>query len=91
MHRVNAKPARPCRVRDRGHSSAWSACVEGFMFIVLNEGHQGDLDLVPLRDDEGSPLACTPDICAAGGQTPHYNVRDGRLVKGSETDSDPGS
>ena len=46
---------------------------------------------MPLRDDEGSPLDCTPDICAAGGKIPHYSVRDGRLVKGEETDSDLGS
>lgn len=62
-------------------SSTWSACVEGYMFIVLNEGHRGALDLVPLRDADGTPLACTPEECATGGRTPNYRVRDGRLVK----------
>lgn len=62
-------------------SSTWSACVEGFMFIVLNEGHRGALDLVPLRDADGVPLACTPEERATGGRTPSYRVRDGHLVR----------
>ena len=62
-------------------SSTWSACVEGFMFIVLNEGHRGALDLVPLRDGDGTPLPCSPQECATGGRTPSYRVRGGRLVK----------
>lgn len=36
----------------------------------------------PRRHGDGAPLACTPDECAAGGRTPHYRVRGGRLVKG---------
>jgi len=90
MHRADAKPARPREPRDRGDTSAWSACVEGYMFILINEGHRGGLDLVPLRDDDGSPLACTPEVCAVGGRTPTYRVQDGRLVKESPPGSDGG-
>lgn len=62
-------------------SSVWSACVEGYLFLVINVGGRGALDLVPLRDDDGVPLACTPQECAAGGRLPHYRVEHGRLVK----------
>lgn len=61
--------------------SVWSACVEGYLFLVINDGGHGALDLVPLRDDDGVPLACTPQECATGGRLPHYRVEHGRLVK----------
>lgn len=62
-------------------TSAWSACVEGYMFIVINQGGHGALDLVPLREADGTQLPCTHTECAVGGRTPHYRVRRGRLVK----------
>ena len=83
MHRSRANPARPPREFHSDDTSAWSACVEGYMFIVINEGGHGSLDLVPLRDDDGTPLPCSPRECAVGGRTPFYRVRHGRLVKRS--------
>jgi hypothetical protein len=82
MHRSNP----PSDTYGSDGTSAWSACVEGYMFIVINEGGRGSLDLVPLRDDDGAPLPCSPRECAVGGHTPYYRVRRGRLVKGSSSD-----
>jgi len=59
----------------------WSACIEGFMFLIMNEGHKGELDLLPLTDERGQVLACLPRERALAGRLPDYRIVGGRLVR----------
>jgi hypothetical protein len=81
MHRRHSTPASGREDQADDASSVWSACVEGYLFLVINLGGRGALDLVPLRDADGVLLACTPQECATGGDLPYYRVKHGRLVK----------
>jgi hypothetical protein len=81
MQRLHSTPAGGRDDQADDVSSVWSACVEGYLFLVINLGGRGALDLVPLRDADGVLLACTPQECATGGHLPHYRVKRGRLVK----------